>query len=165
MFQSGGSLFHPLGDDTLFLHTLYFKRIMYASMSVKLRLKSGLQQGSPFPDRHMQKDDDRVPMMGAYSSSHIIGGARERVYVGKLKHLTIIASILPAGAIIVCTLIAIFINFDRSTHTHCGVRNLLPSISSMVSETPEKYVWKTAMALHFWPRMLMMLFYYQSNRL
>jgi len=91
-------------------------------------------------------------------------GVRERVYVGKVKHLSFIASILPAGAVVVCMIVSLCVNFEISTYTHCGVRNLLPSMSAMISQYPEKYVWKTALSLHFWPRCLMMIFYYQANK-
>lgn len=72
---------------------------------------------------------------------------------------------LPLTAFIFCVVYSILFNFERATFTHCNVFNFLPSISAAIgSYSPQKEVWQIAIYLHFIPRFLISLVYYQYNK-
>jgi hypothetical protein len=80
---------------------------------------------------------------------------------------------LPLSAFVVCVLLSLTLHFDAATRTHCQVcvssrvqcavytarraqvTNWLPSISAAIGgQSPEKYIWSYAIALHCTPRFL-----------
>lgn len=67
---------------------------------------------------------------------------------------------LPLGAFTFCVLWSVIFDFERSTFTHCDVRNYLPSISAAIgSYNPPKLVWRLAICLHLPPRLAMCKMY------
>ncbi|XP_063222761.1 post-GPI attachment to proteins factor 2-like [Bacillus rossius redtenbacheri] len=86
-------------------------------------------------------------------------GFAVRLPFGKLAWVTVS---LPLLSFIFCVLWSILFNFERATYTHCEVPNYLPSISAAIgSYAPQKYVWKTAIAIHAGPRFLVARMYYK----
>lgn len=69
---------------------------------------------------------------------------------------------LPLTAFVICVIWSVMFNFDASTSTHCGVKNYLPSISAAIGAfSPQKYIWRLAVALHSTPRYAIALMYYK----
>lgn len=72
-----------------------------------------------------------------------------------LPQLALICCGLPASAFVLCVLLALMMHFESSTKTHCNVPNYLPSISAAIGDnTPERYIWRFAIALHCLPRLM-----------
>lgn len=62
---------------------------------------------------------------------------------------------LPFGSFIFCVIWSLIFDFEASTGTHCGVPNLLPSISAAIGNyQPQRFVWQMAISIHFLPRLL-----------
>lgn len=62
---------------------------------------------------------------------------------------------LPFFSFIFCVIWSILYFFDRSTATHCGVPNYLPSISAAIGNyQPQRFVWQLAILLQALPRLL-----------
>lgn len=62
---------------------------------------------------------------------------------------------LPFFSFIFCVVWSVLYFFERSTSTHCGVPNYLPSISAAIgSYQPQRFVWQTAILLQALPRFL-----------
>lgn len=74
---------------------------------------------------------------------------------------------LPLSAFIFCIVWSLIFNFEEANYTHCQVRNYLPSISAVTGGyQPQKFVWQTAIAIHFVPRLMVSriyLKYFDSN--
>ncbi|XP_047119126.1 post-GPI attachment to proteins factor 2-like [Schistocerca piceifrons] len=78
---------------------------------------------------------------------------------GKVAWVTVS---LPLTSFIFCVIWSILFNFERSTYTHCQVKNYLPSISAAIGVfTPQRYVWRTAIAVHALPRLLVAKMYHR----
>ncbi|XP_078683601.1 acyltransferase PGAP2-like isoform X1 [Branchiostoma floridae x Branchiostoma belcheri] len=72
---------------------------------------------------------------------------------------------LPLFSFVSCVIIALFFHFENATATHCKVANYLPSISAAIGGlTPERYIWRTGIALHSAPRYMVTLMYYNFYR-
>jgi len=68
------------------------------------------------------------------------------------------------SAFFICILLSIKNNLDQSTATHCNVPNYLPSISAAIGGySPQKYIWRIAVALQLSPRLFFAFIYYQHN--
>lgn len=67
---------------------------------------------------------------------------------------------LPLGALVVCFVWSILFKFNEVNKTVCHVPNLVPSISAITGVTPERYVWRTCIALHCTPRFAIGFIYY-----
>ncbi|XP_014674199.1 PREDICTED: post-GPI attachment to proteins factor 2-like [Priapulus caudatus] len=79
----------------------------------------------------------------------------------KLKHVALATVCLPLSAFVSCIMLSLIRNFDGSTATHCKVANYLPSISAAIGGyTPQRYIWRIAIALHSSPRLLVATIYY-----
>ncbi|XP_075909572.1 acyltransferase PGAP2 isoform X2 [Petromyzon marinus] len=94
------------------------------------------------------------------------GGEREpwlvRLPMARLVHASVS---LPLVAFVFCVAWSLLYHFDASTATHCGVWNLLPSISAAIGGlTPQRYVWRTLLGLHAPPRLLLALAYLRRYR-
>ncbi|KAI1301528.1 Post-GPI attachment to proteins factor 2 [Halotydeus destructor] len=85
-----------------------------------------------------------------------------RIPFGKFALVTVS---LPLGAFVFCVIWSIIFNFKQTTATHCNVPNFLPSMSAATgSNSPQKYVWRLAIALHGSPRYLVAFMYYWKHR-
>ncbi|CAM9201601.1 unnamed protein product [Lampetra planeri] len=94
------------------------------------------------------------------------GGEREPWLVRlPMAHLVHASVSLPLVAFFFCVAWSLLYHFDASTATHCGVWNLLPSISAAIGGfTPQRYVWRTLLGLHAPPRLLLALAYLRRYR-
>lgn len=82
-----------------------------------------------------------------------------KVPFGKLAWATVS---LPLLSFIFCVIWSILFHFERATYTHCEVRNFLPSISSAIGGfSPQRHVWRIAIAIHAGPRLLVARMYYR----
>lgn len=76
---------------------------------------------------------------------------------------------LPAFGFAACVLYSLVYNFEGSTATHCRVQNYLPSASAAIGGfTPQRYIWRIAIALHCAPRFFYTALYhnyYKSQRI
>jgi MFS family permease len=71
---------------------------------------------------------------------------------------------LPYFAFITCIIVTVFKDFEKSTHTHCKVINVLPSISAIIAGfEPQRFIWRFCFALTSIPRYL--IGYLQFQRL
>lgn len=60
---------------------------------------------------------------------------------------------------------SVMFEFEKSTSTHCGVFNFLPSISAAIgSFSPQREVWQFAIGLHAIPRFILALMYNKYHR-
>ncbi|XP_066287202.1 post-GPI attachment to proteins factor 2-like isoform X3 [Branchiostoma lanceolatum] len=76
-----------------------------------------------------------------------------------------ITALLPLGSFLTAVLLGLWLHFESATGTHCGVANYLPSISAAIGGlTPERYIWRTGIALHTAPRYMVTLMYYNFHR-
>lgn len=57
-----------------------------------------------------------------------------------------------------------FFNFEKTTWTHCEVKNYLPSISAAFNYPPSSYVWRICISFHASMRLLNVFVYYHHNR-
>lgn len=72
---------------------------------------------------------------------------------------------LPFLGFIFCVVWSVLYFYERSTATHCGVPNYLPSISAAIGNyQPQRFVWQTAILLHALPRFLIAHEYLRFNR-
>lgn len=72
---------------------------------------------------------------------------------------------LPLFSFIFCVLWSVLYFYDRSTATHCGVTNYLPSISAAIGNyQPQRFVWQCAILLQALPRFLIAQQYLKHNR-
>ena len=72
---------------------------------------------------------------------------------------------LPLAALGFCLCYALVFHREKSTATHCGVANVVPSISAAVGASRlTDAVWKSAIAVHSTPRLLIAVLYACHNR-
>ena len=59
-----------------------------------------------------------------------------------------------------CVIWSVIFDFEKSTKTHCGVKNFAPSISSAIGTfLPQKYVYQVVVSVLMVPRFLCLLAY------
>lgn len=69
---------------------------------------------------------------------------------------------LPFFAFLFCVVWSLVYFFERSTSTHCGVTNWLPSISAAIGNyQPQRFVWQLAILVHALPRFVITHQYYK----
>ncbi|XP_027056888.1 post-GPI attachment to proteins factor 2-like [Pocillopora damicornis] len=74
-----------------------------------------------------------------------------------LQRISLFLCTLPLFSFVSCVLIALVWHFDDTTKTHCQVPNYLPSISAAIGgNMPEMFIWRVAIALHCFPRILLL---------
>lgn len=79
----------------------------------------------------------------------------------RFRHLALITVSLPCFAFFFCIIYSFFEHHEWTTRTHCNVWNIAPSISASIGNfAPQKYVWKTCIALHSAPRLLICQMYH-----
>ncbi|XP_077967387.1 acyltransferase PGAP2-like [Styela clava] len=81
--------------------------------------------------------------------------------VPKLAFNTVL---LPLIGLIFSILWSLCFDFNRTTATHCGVINYLPSISAAIDQPPSSVVWKICIALHSAPRLLIAVIHEMKAR-
>lgn len=71
---------------------------------------------------------------------------------------------LPFFSFIFCVIWSVLYFYERSTATHCGVNNYLPSISAAIGNyQPQRIVWQCAVLLQALPRLLVAQQYLRHN--
>lgn len=71
---------------------------------------------------------------------------------------------LPFFSFIFCVLWSVLYFYERSTATHCGVINYLPSISAAIGNyQPQRIIWQCAILLQALPRLLVAQQYLRHN--
>jgi len=71
----------------------------------------------------------------------------------RFRTVAVLTVMLPLSGFVICVLWSLYYNFRSSTATHCGVQNYLPSVSAAIGDyTPQKYIWRIAIAVHTVPR-------------
>ncbi|VDN25290.1 unnamed protein product [Gongylonema pulchrum] len=74
-------------------------------------------------------------------------------------------SSFPLIALCCCVFLALYNDFDKATETHCGVRNVLPSISVAIGDFHwGRLIWKSLIFAHLPPRVLAAFAYAQLFR-
>ena len=69
---------------------------------------------------------------------------------------------LPLTSFLFCVICCLLFYFERSTDTHCHVRNYLPSISAAIGNyQPQRFIWQLAIILHGLPRFFIAGFYHK----
>lgn len=117
-----------------------------------LRVKGVLKYSEMSADVTMR---DYLPLY------HKQKGFSIRIPFGKFAWFTVS---LPLGSFIFCIIWSILFHLQRSTYTHCQVTNVFPSISAAIGmNSPQRYVWKTAIAVHAFPRFVVAWMYLKHN--
>lgn len=71
---------------------------------------------------------------------------------------------IPVIAFILCVALSLIQHYGASTATLCRVENFLPSFSSAVGNfQPQRSIWRFAIAVNMFPRMVVALFYLRMN--
>ena len=79
----------------------------------------------------------------------------------RFRHLLVTTVCLPLFGFLFCVGWSVLYDFSSATFTHCHVANYVPSLSTAIGNfTPQRWVWKTAIALHAAPRFLFGYLYY-----
>ncbi|KPM09764.1 protein kinase C-binding protein [Sarcoptes scabiei] len=87
----------------------------------------------------------------------------DQIGLFSFQRLSIVTLSLPLFGFVFCIFWSLFFNFTDSTSTHCGVNNYLPSVSASIgSFAPQKYFWRSTVAVHSTPRFLVSYVYYRS---
>lgn len=69
------------------------------------------------------------------------------------------------GAFIYSIVWSILYNFEAATHTHCEVRNYLPSVSSAIgNHEPQRTIWTLCIIIHFPMRLIIVQMYFRLYR-
>lgn len=76
---------------------------------------------------------------------HVMAGFRE---------VCLATAALPLATLFCCFVGAVLYQFDETHETHCRVYNIIPSISAITGVGPQRYFWRTSIALHIGPRFL-----------
>ncbi|XP_071526368.1 post-GPI attachment to proteins factor 2-like [Panulirus ornatus] len=61
---------------------------------------------------------------------------------------------LPVVGMFICLITSVIFHSDHINNTICKVYNFLPSISAVTGVSPQRYLWRVAVALHISPRLL-----------
>lgn len=93
-----------------------------------------------FVDALGEKKRDALPRSGSGACMVLCSVAyRDYISIGMWAPLT--------GLLATLTL-SIYYNFESVTYTHCGVANVIPSISACIGDhTPQRYIWRLCIAL------------------
>ncbi|EEC18127.1 post-GPI attachment to proteins factor 2-like [Ixodes scapularis] len=86
-----------------------------------------------------------------------------RVKVLNLAYLTVA---LPLFTLVFCFATSMLFQYTAVNTTVCKVYNFCPSVSAITGISPQRYVWRTGVALHTGPRLLLASLYprYYSRR-
>ena len=77
-----------------------------------------------------------------------------------IKTLVGVTMKLNMSGLAFCVIWSIIFDFEKSTKTHCGVKNFAPSISSAIGTfLPQKYVYQVVVSVLMVPRFLCLLAY------
>ncbi|CAG9802482.1 unnamed protein product [Chironomus riparius] len=71
-----------------------------------------------------------------------------------LRSLSNITLILPLSGLFICFVTGYIFQAEEIHETHCRVYNIIPSISSITGIRPQIYLWRSIIALHLTPRLV-----------
>lgn len=112
----------------------------------------------PQYQRVNDEDDDDEDNSKTKQKSPMRTNKLFQVSFGKFS-VTVVS--LPFFAFLFSILWSLLFFFERSTSTHCSVRNWLPSISAAIGNyQPQRFVWQFAILVHALPRFLITHQYY-----
>lgn len=93
-----------------------------------------------------------------------LNSAQPSVRIPFGKFSTLVVS-LPLFSFLFCVVWCVIFYFERSTATHCGVNNYLPSISAAIGNyQPQRFLWQLAICVHFIPRLVIAKVYLDFYR-
>lgn len=85
-----------------------------------------------------------------------------RIPFGKFSVYVVL---LPLLSFLFCVIWCVIFYFERSTSTHCGVSNYLPSISAAIGNyQPQRFIWQLAICIDFIPRLVITKVYLDFYR-
>ncbi|XP_021955778.1 post-GPI attachment to proteins factor 2 isoform X2 [Folsomia candida] len=79
----------------------------------------------------------------------------------QFRNLVLLAVSLPLFGFLFAILWSILTAWESSTHTHCHVANILPSVSAALGNSLQENVWQWCVGLHVIPRCLMIWMYHK----
>ncbi|XP_055333657.1 post-GPI attachment to proteins factor 2-like [Paramacrobiotus metropolitanus] len=83
----------------------------------------------------------------------------------RFETFAVITLSLPLLSLVACVFLSLYYDFERSVATHCNVANYLPSLSSSIGGfTPQRYIWRTGIAIHSAPRLFVAFLYLNFYR-
>ncbi|XP_069191869.1 post-GPI attachment to proteins factor 2-like [Procambarus clarkii] len=92
--------------------------------------------------------------------SSVGGGGDGEVRVSRVlftmrwRFMSQILLALPVVGMFICLITSVIFHSDHINNTICKVYNFLPSISAVTGVSPQRYLWRVAVALHISPRLL-----------
>ncbi|XP_049938509.1 post-GPI attachment to proteins factor 2-like [Schistocerca serialis cubense] len=76
------------------------------------------------------------------------------VFLISFRQLCLVTVSLPLCALLICFVTAYIFQQDDIHETHCRVYNVIPSISAITGISPQRYLWRTCIAFHIGPRVI-----------
>ncbi|KAL5278405.1 PGAP2 family protein [Megaselia abdita] len=66
----------------------------------------------------------------------------------------------PMFSFLFCVILCLLFSFERSTASHCNVRNFLPTISTAIGNyQPQRFIWQFVICVDFIPRLVLAKMY------
>lgn len=88
---------------------------------------------------------------------------RNRLYTVSFSKFSTLTVTLPLASFLFCVGYSLYFFNERSTATHCHVKNYLPSISAAIgSFQPQAIIWQLSIILHFPARLTITWMYLQN---
>lgn len=105
------------------------------------------------------KSNDKIIMIPQYKR---LGDTEKKLIKIPFNLFAIIVVSLPLFSFIFCVIWSVIYYFERSTSTHCDVRNYLPSISAAIGNyEPQRFIWQLSICLHIIPRFIIARMYFK----
>ncbi|KAL3320989.1 Post-GPI attachment to proteins factor 2 [Cichlidogyrus casuarinus] len=79
-----------------------------------------------------------------------------------LSNIALITVSLPLIALAKITTYSLSVHYLAITQVSWGVNNFIPTISAMTGIKPEVYIWRFAIGLHLFPRLMIAQLYYKA---
>lgn len=94
----------------------------------------------------------------------VAASARAYFFEIPFGKFAVLVAALPFLSFLFCVCWSVLYFYDRSTATHCGVVNYLPSISAAIGNyQPQRFIWQCAILLQSLPRLLVAQQYLRHN--